>query len=615
MRRALAAVLCLLLVGVLFLTQTGVSQSALPKTIRIGYPSYEKLDREAAGLAATAKGKELADPQHRAYLKPVTADQVLPKTVDSEQRGIAILIDFPETEPGVSEVTDCRFARLPESMFNELLNGDVYNPYAYPDFAYLATFTDKWTNKVYTAPTDSTLKNYFDEVSYGQLSLSVDLTPWLTMPHPYAYYLGQDKGHYNENGDALMYELIADAIDAADAAGVEFADYARLAQPGDFSDLYGSATSFTDGDGNVITQVVPNISIIHRGTGAEYYGAPTGNSIIWSHQWSLVGAEYYGRYYQTGTYPSDSELAIKVVDGVAVNTYNICPEVGGNLRAEAAKPYPPAVGVFAHEFSHVLGVPDQYDYGYESEGTGFFSLMAGGSSGRDIPRPMYSGTIPVHLDAWSKIQLGFIKPEAVKTVTPADGRTTVTLRPLALEGDVCRIDVPGSDGHEYFLLENRQQLGFDRGLGHSYYADYNNSDANFYDRSQLHGLVIYHINSDTFARSYDRANEAQNWDNNHRGLRDSRWFAWTNERHYAISVLQADGRFDMERGLNDGDAADVFPGVKGITLLGAKANLPVNTTSLMQWHPGTNETGIQIENISEGADGLVTFTVTFANTR
>jgi hypothetical protein len=263
----------------------------------------------------------------------------------------------------------------------------------------------------------------------------------------------------------------------------------------------------------------------------------------------------------------------------------------------------------------VLGVPDQYDYGYESEGTGFFSLMAGGSSGRAIPRPMYSGTIPVHLDAWSKIQLGFIKPETVRTVTPADGQTTVTLRPLALVGDVCRIDVPGSDGHEYFLLENRQQLGFDRGLGHSYYADYNNSKDNYYDRSALHGLVIYHINSDTFARSYDRANEAQNWDNNHRGLRDSRWFAWTNERHYAISVLQADGRFDMERGLNDGDAADVFPGVKGITLLGAKANLPVNTTSLTQWHPGTNETGIQIENISEDGDGLVTFTVTFGNTK
>jgi hypothetical protein len=158
-------------------------------------------------------------------------------------------------------------------------------------------------------------------------------------------------------------------------------------------------------------------------------------------------------------------------------------------------------------------------------------------------------------------------------------------------------------------------LPFDRGLGHSYYADYNNSDDNFYDRSELHGLVIYHINNDTFARSYDRANEAQNWDNNHRGLRDSRWFAWTNERHYAISVLQADGRFDMERGLNDGDAADVFPGTKGITLLGAKANLPVNTTSLTQWHRGTNETGIRIEDISEDADGLVTFTVTFGNTK
>ena len=88
-------------------------------------------------------------------------------------------------------------------------------------------------------------------------------------------------------------------------------------------------------------------------------------------------------------------------------------EVGGHLTGFAGRrlrAYPPTVGVFAHQYGHVLGLPDQYDYGYESEGTGQFSLMAGGSWNSSAPDPIFAGDSPSQLDAWSKYRLGSSLP-------------------------------------------------------------------------------------------------------------------------------------------------------------------------------------------------------------
>jgi immune inhibitor A len=67
------------------------------------------------------------------------------------------------------------------------------------------------------------------------------------------------------------------------------------------------------------------------------------------------------------------------------------------------------LGPLRHPFL-VLGLPDQYDYGYESEGTGNFSLMAGGSWNRFPNKGIFSGNSPAELDAWSKYRLGFVTP-------------------------------------------------------------------------------------------------------------------------------------------------------------------------------------------------------------
>jgi len=217
-------------------------------------------------------------------------------------------------------------------------------------------------------------------------------------------------------------------------------------------------------------------------------------------------------------------------------------------------------------------------------------------SGRNIASGFYSGNTPVHMDAWSKMYLGFAEP---KVISPTKGKKqTITLRPSSIAPDIFKIDVPGSNGREYFLLENRQQRGYDVGLSYNV------------DGNKLHGLAVYHIVNDILVRNFDRPNEAQNWDYNHTGLSNF-LDPSTGEHHYGISLIQADGKYDMEKYVNDGDSGDLFPGKKNVTSLSSKYNSPINTTSLYKWSTSNTETGIAIQNIKENADGTVTCEVVF----
>lgn len=576
------------------------------KQFKQSLPSYEKLDKdmllEAAARGQKPAGKTLRGFNGNAYLKPGNYTNLQPLDVRGQKKGIAILVDFPVTSGKTSDVPGVDFAPVPASQFSDLLNNKTYNPYDLPLFSWIK---DEAAEMGFSPATDRTLNNYYSEVSYNQFNISVDTIGWYTLPHPYEYYLGQNKGYYNDNGDAHIGELVKDAIELANDKGVDFAKYSVPAVAGDFADLYGTDTSFIDKNGNTVDKIVPNIFIIHRGTGAEYSQDP---QLIWSHKWDVLSASYYGQYYQTGLYPDESSLEYEVVDGVVVNTYNICPEVGQDLTEYYTKPAgipkrlpsPADPGVFAHEFGHVLGLPDQYDYGYDSEGTGMFTLMASGSYGRDVNTKnkllnrYFNGFTPVHMDAWSKIYLGFAKPILI---SPEAGKQTITLRSSAQSPDIYKIVVPGSAGKEYFLLENRQQVGYDRGLAFTV------------DGANLHGLVIYHIDENVLTRNFNRPNEAANWDWNNRGknYKDSQ----TGENHYGIAVVQADGNWDMEKYVNDGDSGDVFPGTTNTIKLNANIKSNPNTVSYYKWGADSRGyTGITIDNIIE-KDGVVTAEVYF----
>ncbi|HBY99946.1 MAG TPA: hypothetical protein DEO84_01375, partial [candidate division Zixibacteria bacterium] len=295
------------------------------------------------------------------------------------------------------------------------------------------------------------MADYYKETSYNQAYLTGQATPWLRMPHPYSYYVDGQRGFGNYPRNAQR--LTEDAVLAADP----FVNF----------DLYDN-----DGDG-----MVDALFVVHAGPGYE----DTGNlNYIHSHAWST-------------TYTMN-------VDDVHVRGYSMEPEETGSGSMIN-------IGVFCHEFGHVLGLPDLYDYDYDSEGVGYWSIMAGGSWGG-------GGAIPVHFDGWSKYHLGW----AIPTVL-TDNLVHEQIDAVEYNPDTYQLFPYGSGGPQYFLVENRRQRLFDVSIPGS-------------------GLLIYHID--------------ENAPNN------------DNQTHYKVAVEQADGLFELEH--NSGaDASDPWPGATNHT--------------------------------------------------
>lgn len=458
-------------------------------------------------------------------------DNILPLVTAAEQKVLVLFVEFTDDPPGGPST------RLPLSYFDDMLFGATYDP---PEYNH-------------TGPTDRTLYNYYKEVSYGKVTVVTLNMPsalgWANCGHPYSYYCNHDNGlgAYPNNAQGLVIDTIT-AVDSV-------VDFSRYAVNGE----------------------LPNLFVVHTGTGAEWSATP---DIIWSHSWNLSEGTGLDGFW---------------VDGVKVNNYAMMPEVGGDTTGvwgQPTGPFPPTVGVYAHEYGHVLGLPDQYDYGYESAGTGNYSLMAGGSWNVFPLNLMFLGNSPSQLDAWSKYRLGFLTPIEVTAATEA------VLPAVEREPVVYRMTVPNSGGKEYFLLENRQPIGFDQGLW--------SWDATGFQF--IHGLAIWHIDDTVLNRNYWRCNEAENW----KEFRSEGWRkAWTGESHYAISLMQADGLWALEHGWSGGFAANLYPGPLGVTEFGNFTH--PNSSSYYFWAgsaPRFGYSGIHVSNIEE-AHSVITAQVGF----
>jgi immune inhibitor A len=506
---------------------------------------------------------------------------------------VPVLVILAKYKEGDEPIGDLE-GQVPAKYYEDLIFGKEYNPYELEEFKKYAEYNGA------AAPTDRTMQNAYKESSYGKVNLvrkeNTEFV-WVELPKGASYYLDQEgkyaeNGTYvngNVNGDAHTGEFIRDLLKAAD----EQIDFSKYAENGE----------------------VPNVFIVHEGTGAEWSRDP---AQFWSHKWSLLSALFYGKYYETGkTAPqyegmSQSAWINKTVaqdmtyDGVVVNNYNIQPAIGGNVAGfntvtggydEASKtgPYPAQAGVYAHEFGHALGLPDFYDTVYSSEGVGNYSMMAGGSWMRFPDHGAYSGNSPTHFDPFSKIFLGWVEPKVVK---PEDGVQTITLPPInkadATNG-IVRMDVPGSNGTEYFLFENVQQDGFNKGL--------------IRQGTDSHGLLAWHVDENIinlYQTAGFRPNNVENWMNKRFQYNQSQTASdGTVVTHYGLSVLQADGKYDMERNLNRGDSGDFFK--TGSKLTPNTANVHTGSYYFWKGYGATPaDSGIHVTDIKENADGSIT---------
>lgn len=263
---------------------------------------------------------------------------------------------------------------------------------------------------------------------------------------------GSIRDYYLENSWG-QFDLIVDVVGpvrvskqmayyAESGKGREFAREAveKASQEVDFSEYDNTGNGSVDG-----------IYIIFAGYGQEAGG---GSNTIWSHAWSISPALYY--------------------NNTSISRYACSPELRGNAESNPTRNIT-RIGVIGHEFGHILGAPDYYDTdqhesGGNFPGTGQWDMMAGGTWNN-------GGATPAHHNPYTKIYI-YNWAEVVELDTPLEELTLKNS--VEYDNSFFRINTytPG----EYFLLENRQQLGFD-----------------------LHvpgqGLLVYHVHSGIAAAS------------------------------------------------------------------------------------------------------------------
>ena len=198
------------------------------------------------------------------------------------------------------------------------------------------------------------------------------------------------------------------------------------------------------------------------------------------------------------------------------------------------------IGVCAHELGHLLfGWPDLYDTDSSSSGLGSWCLMAGGSWNG-------TGDVPAHPSAWCKAQQGWV------AVSNRKSTRTVAVKDVKTKPTVYRLWDKGTKGSEYFLVENRQRTGYDRDLP---------SD----------GLFVYHIDDSLDSNS--------------------------DESHYKVGLVQADGKRHLELGSNQGDAGDPYPGSAGKTTFSGATTPNSNSFAGLDTH-------VAIRNIPASAASM-----------
>ncbi|UTW11519.1 M6 family metalloprotease domain-containing protein [Marinobacterium rhizophilum] len=315
-----------------------------------------------------------------------------------------------------------------------------------------------------TGPGD--LDDYFREISYGKLNMVGTVAGGGA-----CYTLPNTKDYYDEEDMDRDEELIKDAVDLADI-DVDFSQFDN------------------DGDGKVDV-----IGIIFAG-GAAHDGCDAdADGDLWPHS-SGLGSDY------------------ATSDGVDVNRFIIQSEITYGISDFVCDEMQ-TIGLFAHEFGHSLGIPDLYDTDDSSPGINKWSAMAS----QYISTVNLSDT-PPHYDAWSKSYEGWTTPA---DMTGFSGE--VVLGQASDTDDVIRLlDNPdgveiGGSG-EYFLLENRQNSGFDIGLSGC-------------------GILIWHIDE---ARTNNKleGHDAVN--------------------HRLVDLEQADGLAELDMDGKSSDAGDPFPG-------------------------------------------------------
>ncbi|MFI1695508.1 M6 family metalloprotease domain-containing protein [Streptomyces galilaeus] len=275
--------------------------------------------------------------------------------------------------------------------------GPLHNQIAAPDrakdnsTAWQADYNQAHFQDLYfgTGAGTESLKKYYEKQSSGRYSVDGEVTDWVKVPYNEARYGSND-------ASTGAWYAVQDGVNAwvaeREAAGDTPAEIkAELAE----FDQWDRYDFDADGDFNESDGYIDHFQIVHAGEDESAGGGAQGADAIWAHRWYAFGTD------AGSTGPDTNKLGGAQIgdSGIWVGDYTIQPENGG-------------LGVFAHEYGHDLGLPDEYDTAGGENSTGFWTLMSSGSwlgTGKDS-----IGDLPGDMNAWDKLQLGWLDYEVAK---------------------------------------------------------------------------------------------------------------------------------------------------------------------------------------------------------
>lgn len=281
----------------------------------------------------------------------------------------------------------------------------------------LVNFADSKFNTSKFGPTQTLYSRIANEANYGENNFKGSISDYFKAQSggqflldfdvagpvtlPYGYsYYGQND---DDGYDKRPKEMVKEACQAVDGS-VDFSKY-------DW-----------DGDGEV-----EEVFVVYAGNG-EHDTANQPN-LIWPHMDNLANYK--------------EQLTL---DGVTINTYACASELNGDKTLSG-------IGTFCHEFSHCMGFPDMYDTASDGNnfGMGSWDLMDYGS---------YNGYgyVPAGYSGYEKMVCGWTTPIELDKPMTVNG-----MERLADMGQTYIIYNKGNR-NEYYILENRQQSGFDKYL-------------------------------------------------------------------------------------------------------------------------------------------------------
>ena len=252
------------------------------------------------------------------------------------------------------------------------------------------------------------VRGYFKDCSYGQFTPKFDVIGPVKLPKPQAVY--------GEGIHDRMDLLLPDVCEAVDDS-VNFADYDA------------------NNDG-----MVDLVYVIYAGYSANY----SGNK-------------------ETDIWPKSSTVNISnTYDGKSIHRYGVSNELAGDENKTKGKEKINGIGLFCHEFSHTLGLPDIYAIDKKAknqndQGMEFWDLMDGGTEVR-------GGRVPASYLAWEREVMGWMKIDELKGNCDIEN-----LKSIDNGGKAYKMVNP-KNSNEYIVLQSIQKGPWNQGWGDGTYG-------------------------------------------------------------------------------------------------------------------------------------------------